>query len=109
MIWWASFLIENQCKGVRVDWEKKIEELSRKKTEKTELILSTKIKRKSGKLYFIDLDGGLYETTMGPRIPGYKGELKATFEIKREKGYLYFADENKEGFIDICRVEWEEK
>lgn len=75
-----------------------------RKHKKTELILSTKIKSKSGRLYFIDLDGGLYETTMGHRIPGYKGELKATLEIKREEGYLYFAEKNKEGFIDILRV-----
>ena len=89
-----------------MDWEKKIEELSRKKTE---LILSTKIKAKSGRLYYIDLDGNLYETTMGHRTPGYKGELKATLEIKREKGYLYFVEKNKEGFLDILRVEMKEE
>ena len=78
--------------------------------KKTELILSTKIKskRKSGKLYFLDSDGNLYETVMGPRIPKYKGELKAKLGIKREKGYLYFAKENKEGFIDICRTKMDE-
>ena len=76
-----------------------------RKHKKTELILSTKIKSKSGRLYYIDLDGVLYETTMGHRTPGYKGELKATLEIKREKGYLYFVEKNKEGFLDILRVE----
>ena len=60
-------------------------------------------------MYFIDLDGGLYETTMGHRIPGYKGELKVTLEIKREEGYLYFVEKNKEGFLDILRVEMKEK
>jgi hypothetical protein len=69
-----------------------------------EIILSTKIKRKSGKLYFLDSDGDLYEAVMGPRIPKYKGELKAKLGIKRDKGYLYLANENKKGFIDICRT-----
>ena len=47
-----------------------------------EIILSTKIKRKSGKLYFLDSDGDLYEAVMGPRIPKYKGELGVEFDIK---------------------------
>ena len=51
---------QTDCKGVRVDWEKK---------------------QKS-----------------------YLG-----LEIKREKGYLYFVEKNKEGFLDILRVEMKEE
>ena len=64
-----------------------------------ELILKTKIKRKSSWLYLLDKDGDVCRTKMCGIIQHYppkyaKPEKILHAGIKREKGYLYFIDDD---------------
>jgi len=67
-----------------------------------ELVQKTGLKRKKGKLYFIDLDGDICEGPMCGIIQRnptkYQGGEKILkLGIKRESGYLYFV--GKDGNI----------
>ena len=64
----------------------------------SELVQKTDLKRKKGKLYFIDLDGDICEGAMGAII-GRDKNGKAIYEtpekvlklgLIREKGFLYY-------------------
>ena len=60
----------------------------------SELVKKTDLKRKKGKLYYIDLDGDICEGVMCGIIshspPKYQGGIKVLkLGLKREKGFLY--------------------
>jgi len=61
-----------------------------------EFVLATDYKPKLGRLYFIGVDGNLYETSMGPKSKGYKAPMVAELNIKREEGWLYSVERNPE-------------
>ena len=59
-----------------------------------EFVQKTDLKRKKGKLYYIDLDGDICEGVMcgitHHNPPKYQGGIKVLkLGLKREKGYLY--------------------
>ena len=67
-----------------------------------ELVYKTELKKKKGKLYFIDKDGDICEGVMCGIIqhdpPKYQGAEKILkLGIKRESGYLYFV--GKDGYV----------
>ena len=67
-----------------------------------ELVYKTELKKKKGKLYFIDKDGDICEGVMCGIIqhdpPKYQGAEKILkLGIKRESGYLYLV--GKDGNI----------
>jgi len=60
----------------------------------SELVQKTDLKRKKGKLYYIDLDGDICEGVMCGIIshnpPKYQGGTKVLkLGLQREKGFLY--------------------
>jgi len=75
-----------------------------------ELVYKTELKKKKGKLYFIDKDGDICEGVMCGIIqhdpPKYQGAEKILkLGIKCESGYLYFV--GKDG--DVYRNPIKEK
>ena len=75
-----------------------------------ELVYKTELKKKKGKLYFIDKDGDICEGVMCGIIqhdpPKYQGAEKILkLGIKCESGYLYFV--GKDG--DVYRNQIKEK
>ena len=75
-----------------------------------ELVYKTELKKKKGKLYFIDKDGDICEGVMCGIIqhdpPKYQGAEKILkLGIRRESGYLYFV--GKDG--DVYRNPIKEK
>ena len=75
-----------------------------------ELVQKTDLKRRKGKLYYIDLDGDICEGVMcgitQHHPPKYQGAEKILkLGIKRESGYLYFV--GKDG--DVYRNPIKEK
>ena len=82
-----------------------------RKHKEIELVLETKFKRKSGRLYFLDEDGYLCEGRMGA-IVGYengkpiyaKPKKLLKTNIQREEGYLYFCKEGEEKPLEVWRT-----
>ena len=87
-----------------------------RKHKETELVLETKFKRKSGRLYFLDKDGYLCEGRMGA-IVGYengkpiyaKPKKLLKTNIQREEGYLYFCKEGEEKPLEVWRTKMDRK
>lgn len=76
-----------------------------------ELVKKTDLKRKKGKLYFIDLDGDVCEGAMGA-IVGYDKNGKTIYAtpdkvlklgLIREKGFLYYV--GKDGNIYRSKIQ----
>ena len=68
----------------------------------SELVQKTDLKRKKGKLYYIDLDGDICEGVMCGIIshnpPKYQGGTKILkLGLQKEKGFLYYV--GKDGNI----------
>jgi hypothetical protein len=59
-----------------------------------EFVLKTDHTPELGIVYYLGPDGNMYETTIGPKGPGYKPSIAAKLSIKREKGWLYFIKRN---------------
>tara|TARA_B100000427_G_C15463152_1_gene575014 strand:- start:28 stop:264 length:237 start_codon:yes stop_codon:yes gene_type:complete len=75
-----------------------------------ELVVNTKLKRKNGKLYYLDKDGDICEGIMcgitQHNPPKYQGGIKVLkLGIQRVKGFLYFV--GKDG--NVYRTEHIEK
>ncbi|SVD49844.1 uncharacterized protein METZ01_LOCUS402698 [marine metagenome] len=87
-----------------------------RKHKETELVLETKFKRKSGRLYFLNKDGYLCEGRMGA-IAGYEegkvihAKPKKLFKtnIQRKEGYLYFCKEGEKKPLEIWRTKMDRK
>lgn len=66
------------------------------KPQVKEFVVRTNYKPKLSHLYYVEKDGNLCETTMGPKYKGYKAPIVAKLNIEREDGWIYVPRRNPE-------------